>query len=530
MASIKDLLLGAQPWQGLSPAPKFKRHAPKATRAPRGKAKVAAAPSSAVSEASEVGTAMAPSNATASSQALVIWAPGANNDSDDDGDKTTIRSCESAEEEDAESAEEEDAMPDDDQQSVPPPPAADDGRAQARRGYASSGSSDLGREVWAAIGKTSGSATLPPSATSVGDGYVFCTKCRQEVPPHRAQLIGKSSGSWKCNSCNCRIVQLNRAFGSWPPPEFDDIGPEEKAEFYRRANQLVDGKKVVNLAKRCLEKVFIRRFIEGSGGSYLPLSVYKQQGYDIAKIEAECKDTMKHPIFGLVYRVAIWSKRSENESESRNVQTMLAEGQLKAKVKREKRKLGMESANKGGDPRPSKKSSSSSSSSASSSSSDASEGHKRKAKAKKAKEKERKAKKAAQKAKKRQAKKEKKKAKNEKAAQEERKKKEKEEKLKQRVATKEANKLKTKLGPMVASLSRALADELAKQLPPANTKAGHKFLKELLEFEAAADKVVNGEAAALTISVESVEGKLKLAKKELQLLDGFLGALRKHKA
>ena len=42
-----------------------------------------------------------------------------------------------------------------------------------------------------------------------------------------------------------------------------------------------------------------------SGGDWLPLSVYKQRGFDTDLIEQKCTDTRIHKIFGKVYRVTI---------------------------------------------------------------------------------------------------------------------------------------------------------------------------------------------------------------------------------
>jgi len=64
------------------------------------------------------------------------------------------------------------------------------------------GSGDLGSVAIVATRNTSGSITIPPPRASCSPGFVFCTKCRQEVPVHRAQLSGKSAGCWKCNACN----------------------------------------------------------------------------------------------------------------------------------------------------------------------------------------------------------------------------------------------------------------------------------------------------------------------------------------
>jgi len=91
----------------------------------------------------------------------------------------------------------------------------------------------------------------------------------------------------------------------------------------------------------------------------------------------------------------------------------------------------------------------------------------------------------------------------------------------------DATKLKAKVGPLIAGFTRALGDELAKQVPTASTKAAQKFLKELNSYDTEAKEVLAGTRQNLGISADAIDLQLKLAKKELQLLDGFLSALRK---
>ena len=74
---------------------------------------------------------------------------------------------------------------------------------------------------------------------------------------------------------------------------------------------MINCRKVVDLAKSTLEKVFTQRFVESSEGSYLPLSVYEKQGYDIEQISKQCNDFMEHPVLGRVYRVVILAKASQ---------------------------------------------------------------------------------------------------------------------------------------------------------------------------------------------------------------------------
>ena len=92
----------------------------------------------------------------------------------------------------------------------------------------------------------------------------------------------------------------------------------------------------------------------------------------------------------------------------------------------------------------------------------------------------------------------------------------------------EATKLKIKLNPSVGAFVRMFGDALAKELPPAHAKGGQKFLRELKEFEQEAKEVLHGTRSVLSISLQGIEKQVGDAKKELQLLDGLIAALRKH--
>ena len=415
---------------------------------------------------------------------------------------------------------------------------------------ASSGSgSEVAALVWSSTGIASastsgdaGSKWIPPPPLTATLGAVFCTKCRQEVQVFRAQLHAKSAGTWKCNACNVRIVQLHRAFGSWPPPEFRDLNEDDQAVFYKNAHSLLSCDKVVNLATAVLERIFTQRFIESSGGSYLPLSVYAREGYDAKQIQKECKDTMIHPVLGLCYRVAIFSKRTEQEHTDRSVQTLLAEGKQKIVMAKDKKKREKGQQEHTDEEQPRKQSkkhknakkprstssssnSSTSASTSSSSSSDSSQGSGQKAK--KLRDKDKKAKrKAAEKAKKKASKQ----AEKDKKAKEAAKKRELEEKKRKSRVDGEASKLKAKLAPLLVLFARVLDDDFAKHLPSSNLKAAESFVAMLGEYEAEVKGILVGKKKDFGTPVAVIDEQIKLAKKELQLLDALVGALRKHRS
>ena len=56
-------------------------------------------------------------------------------------------------------------------------------------------------------------------------------------------------------------------------------------------------------------------------GEYLPLSVYKQRGYDIDQIAQHCRDVREDEIFGKVYRVKTMAVHSQTAEEQERVLT-----------------------------------------------------------------------------------------------------------------------------------------------------------------------------------------------------------------
>ena len=94
----------------------------------------------------------------------------------------------------------------------------------------------------------------------------------------------------------------------------------------------------------------------------------------------------------------------------------------------------------------------------------------------------------------------------------------------------DAAKVKTKTSVVIAGLNRVLADDLSPQLPPANANAARSILSELKAYEEEAKHASDGLQDELSFTMDQLDQHVKLAKKELQLLDGFLAALRKHSA
>jgi hypothetical protein len=146
----------------------------------------------------------------------------------------------------------------------------------------------------------------------------ICQKCQVEVDPYKAQIKSKGGMKYTCNICNAKCTAISRLFGRWPAEEFAELTQEELVEFWRKAKNAG----TQQLRMLLVDSVVNRRVNKAEAtvkGSYLPLSVYAQQGYDTELIKQHCTDVQQHPIFGLTYRVQIRGiERSTLVQDERN--------------------------------------------------------------------------------------------------------------------------------------------------------------------------------------------------------------------
>ena len=373
--------------------------------------------------------------------------------------------------------------------------------------------------------------TAPPGSLEV----VFCSKCKVEVSPFKAQLLGKSPGCWKCNVCNCKITQLHRRFGQWPPEEFQLLSEKQQAEFYQAVGQCHTARQVEEHAKLTLAKVIEERHLVGSGGEYLPLSVYDKRGFDTAAIEKHCKDKKNDPIFGLVYRVAIQRSDHVSENSTRHVQELISAGRRKQE-EREQTRFKVETQNTANDgalkkeKKKSKRKRDSSSSSSSTSSSDTSSSdspsqHKKKKKSKSTRQSKKKGKDKQSKKAKHDAQEAAKKAKEKADAMKKQMKQEKQER--KRLET-ESTKRIVRTSPLLAALQRITNDELLHKLPPANVKMLKKMEQQMQTCDEEAKGVLGGSSNCFSCDKEAFEETCALARKELSMCHGLLETIRKH--
>ena len=149
-----------------------------------------------------------------------------------------------------------------------------------------------GEENGAAKGQENGKAKGEEKGEEKGQTY-DCTKCLLAVTADEYSGLPSSTGKVICKRCNSRRATMSKLFGSWPIPEFEEMGPEWQEQFWKSecANRKKD---LMDEIIRMITQSKISRKIQGHSGKYLPLTWYKAQGFDILAIEEKCKDTHRN--------------------------------------------------------------------------------------------------------------------------------------------------------------------------------------------------------------------------------------------
>jgi hypothetical protein len=106
-------------------------------------------------------------------------------------------------------------------------------------------------------------------------------------------------------------------YGSWPSDSFKCLNKEEQLLFYKKAKGAHTSAALQQKVEEVLERSHAEVDRTSEGGTYLPLSVLKQQGFDTALIERGCKDTRQHRLFGTVYNADLLSKSRDEVLETK---------------------------------------------------------------------------------------------------------------------------------------------------------------------------------------------------------------------
>ena len=173
---------------------------------------------------------------------------------------------------------------------------------------------------------------MPLFPSEMGDPVVFCYYCGSEAEQSKCRLLAKGNAKFKCNKCIRVDVQVDRNIGTvrdireWPL--------EAMQAFYKEA-AAASSQKITQLYEKTTSKYKqVEEFWE-HGGSYLPLSVWQNQGWDIDRIKANSKpeDVRFQSQGGEVYRVRIMSAGARGVQGDRSSNDLMASGKPPAKRK-----------------------------------------------------------------------------------------------------------------------------------------------------------------------------------------------------
>ena len=160
---------------------------------------------------------------------------------------------------------------------------------------------------------------MQPPLPRGGNPMLVCDYCGWEVQWDRGRCHGKTKDLFKCNSCNVKLVQLNRTFGAWPPKDLAWGQDDRKNFFHEVAGK--NSKELVTTVTSYLEKRLVQQKQWTLGGFFQPLSFYRKD-YDEEQIKSIEVNTPDHDkewcprLSCLTYRVPIKGSSQMRSSES----------------------------------------------------------------------------------------------------------------------------------------------------------------------------------------------------------------------
>lgn len=218
------------------------------------------------------------------------------------------------------------------------------GKAKAKAGPAPAAAAPLQEELDAVneLAQEEEGAALPPRAGrsagpvggSLGDleeeaAVVFCSKCRMPTELGKVRLVGKTTQTYWCRSCQNKVACVYKHWGVTKPPCFKNMPEEAQVAFWREVSASKEDLKAAML--KATEKFSLQKDVATVGGDFLPLSVWTARGYDAEAIAAssEAKDIQVHPVLGTCYRVQLLNKVHVQESGKRQLEQLEASTRVK---------------------------------------------------------------------------------------------------------------------------------------------------------------------------------------------------------
>ena len=110
----------------------------------------------------------------------------------------------------------------------------------------------------------------------------------------KLRVRSKSSATYICNVCECRVTQLRRETGSWPTPEFTALSEDEQNTFYAAAHACANAKQLMSALNQAVNKYEVEEEVYAENGEFLPLTVWGQRGYNT---EDRFRVKKKQPLF-----------------------------------------------------------------------------------------------------------------------------------------------------------------------------------------------------------------------------------------
>ena len=98
-----------------------------------------------------------------------------------------------------------------------------------------------------------------------------------------------------------------KMFGCWPLPDFKELDEEYQLAFWQAEGNTKD--EVAKIAARTVFRQLVQKRAQQWSGKYLPLGAYRQQGFDVDRIEENCDDYYFDKVLGWVYRVWLTSEQ-----------------------------------------------------------------------------------------------------------------------------------------------------------------------------------------------------------------------------
>ena len=158
-----------------------------------------------------------------------------------------------------------------------------------------------------------------------------CKKCGLEVELTDSVIRGPTE-LW-CKECNSLYTMLRR-HQAWPPSCFSSLSDEAQQSFFARCKQEKEEAKKTMFSYKTVRDTLVTNICEatkkvksvGVGGTYLPLSVYRQRGYEIDQGFTQRNPSQWSPGLNAYTYLLVESSISEKEiRESTEMQVLQAE-------------------------------------------------------------------------------------------------------------------------------------------------------------------------------------------------------------